>query len=168
MLITKKTKTKDLIPFLNEERFKMVLDSMEEYPLDKPLVEMTIGEFIEALEDGYAMRFLDEKYAYKAFGKLKSFKNQMEGINKFFEMNDVEPSADHKKASIGINFLTFEENMLYKTAEFFHLKNFDEAENVKLSNYLLIYKKESSEAKFQHQWNKIIEMKNKMKNGKRR
>ena len=168
MLITKKTKTNDLVPFLNEERFNMVLDAVEEYPLPKDLICMTIGEFIETLEDGYAMRFLDEKYVYKAFGKLKSFKNQMEGINKFFEMNDVEASEDHKKASNGVNFLTFEENMLYKVAEFFHLKSFDEAEKVKLSNYMLIHKKESSEVKFQHNWNKIIEMKNKMKNGKRR
>lgn len=168
MLITKKTKTEDVLPFMTEENFKKLLDAVDEYPLDKPLIEMTIGEFIETLEDGYAMRFMEEKYVYKSFGKLKSFKNQMEGINKFFEMNEVEPSADHKNASIGVNFLTFEENMLYKTAEFFHLKSFDEAENVKLSNYMLIHKKESSEAKFQHNWNRIMDMKNKTKNGKRR
>lgn len=166
MIITKRTKTKDLLPLLDEERFQKVLDAVDEYPLKKPLLSMTIGQFIEALEDGYAMQYLNEKYVYKAFGKLKSFKNQMEAITRFFKLNEIETSADHKNASNGVTFLTFEESMLYKAAEFFHLKSFDEAENVKLSNYMLIWKKETSEMKFQHNYNKIIEMRNKAKNGK--
>lgn len=168
MLITKKTKTKDVIPFLNEENFEKILKAVDEYPLEKPLLEMTIGEFIEALEEGYAMKYMEEKYVYKAFGKLKSYKNQMEMISKYLQLNDIEPSADQKAAANGVHFLTFEEGMLYKAAEFFNLKSFEEAENVKLSNYMLIHKKESSEAKFQHNWNKIIETRNKAKNGKRK
>lgn len=165
MVITKKTKTKDLVPFLNEERFNMVLDAVEEYPLPKDLICMTIGEFIDALDDSYTIRFFKERRAYKAFGKLKSFKNQLEGITKFLKQNDIEPNKEQKSASQGVNFLSFEENMLYTAAEFFHLKSFDEAEKVKLSNYLLIHKKTSSEAKFQHNYNRIIDMKSK-KNGK--
>lgn len=165
MLITKKTKTKDLLPLLNEERFNRIMDAIDEYPLDKQLVEFTIGEFIDALDDDYTMRFFKEKRAYKAFGKLKSFKNQLEGITKFLKQNDIEPNKEQKSAAQGVNFLSFEENMLYTAAEFFHLKSFDDAEKVKLSNYLLIHKKTSSEAKFQYNYNRIIDMKSK-KNGK--
>lgn len=167
MIITKKTKTKDLIPLLNEERMKMVIDAVPEYPLEKPLIQMTIGEFIDVLEDGYVLKYLNERRAYKAFGKMKSFRNQLEGITKFLEMNNVEPDGNQKAAANGIEFLTFEENMLYTVAEFFHLKSFDEAENVKLSNFLLINKKTTSESKYQYNLNKIIEMKNKAKNGRR-
>lgn len=167
MLITKKTKTKEVIPFLNKERVDLILDAVDEYPLDKPILEMTIAEFSECLSDEYPMKFLNEKYLYKAFGKLKSFKRQLEEITKYMELNKIEPNSEQKQAASGVYFLSFEENLLYTVTEFFHLKSFDEAEQIKISNYLLINKKTSADAKFQHNYNKIMENKNKLKNGKR-
>ena len=167
MLITKRTKTRDILPLLNEERMKTLIDAIPEYPLEKPLLEMTIGEFIDVLDDGYALKYLKERRAYKAFGKMKSFKNQLEAITNFLEMNNVDADNDQRAAANGVQFITFEENMLYTTAEFFHLKSFDEAEKVKLSNYLLINKKNTSETKYQYNLNKIMERKQKTKNGRR-
>lgn len=167
MVITKKTKTKDIIPFLNAERMDTILSAVDEYQLEKPLLEMTISEFIECLDPEYPMMFLTEKYLYKAFGRLKSFRRQLDDITRYLELNKTEPTADQKKAANGVVFPTFEENMLFTVTEYFHLKSFDEAENVKLSNYLLIAKKTSADAKYQYNWNKIMEYKQKTKNGKR-
>lgn len=167
MLITRRTKTKDILPFLNDGTIQQILDAVDEVPLEKPLLEMTIAEFAETMEEDYVLRFLNEKYLWKAFGKIKSLKRQTEEITKFLKMNDVKPSKDQEQAAIGVMFPDMVEQMLIRVTEFFHLKSFDEAENVKLSNYLLIQQKDSSEAKFRHQWDKITEMRNKQRNGRR-
>lgn len=168
MLITKRTKTRDVLPFVTDkEVMDRILDAVEEVPLDKSLIEMTIAEFAETMEEGYMASLLNEKYAWKAFGKIKSFKRQTEEIGKFLKMNELKPSKDQESAAIGVVFPSFEEQMLLTVCEYFHLRSFDEAENVKMSNYMLIQQKQSADAKFQHQYNKIIELRSKAKNGKR-
>lgn len=167
MLITRKTKTKSVLPFLTDERVEQLLEAVEPQPLEKDLTDMTVGEFLDVLEDGYAERFLREKYVYMAFGKLKEFKNQMEGITKYLKMNEIKPNADQERAAIGVEFPDFGEQMLLTVTEYFGLKSFDEAEKVKMSNYMLIAKKQSSEAKFKYQYDKIMEQRMKQKYGKR-
>lgn len=167
MLITRRTKTKSVLPFLNADRLSQILEAVEPYPLDKDVVQMTLGEFFECMDDSYAYKFMEEKYAYVAFGKLKSFKQQMEGIMKFLRMNEVKPNAEQERAAVGVVFPDFEEQALITVTEFFGLKSFDEAEQVKVSNFLLIHKKMSSEAKFKHQYDRIMEQKMKSKHGKR-
>lgn len=168
MLITKRTKTRDVLPFITDkETMDRILDAVEEVPLEKPLIEMTIAEFSETMEEDYMLKFLKEKYLWKAFGKMKSLKRQTEEITKFLKMNDVKPNKDQESAAIGVVFPSFEEQMLLRVTEYFHLRSFDEAEHIKLSNYLLIHQKDSSEAKFRQQYDKIIEMKSKQRNGKR-
>lgn len=167
MLITTKTKTQSVLPLLTIERFEQLLDAVEPQPLPKDLTDMTVGEFLDCLEDGYAERFLKEKYVYMAFGHLKEFKKQMEGIAKFLKMNDIKASAEQERAALGIEFPDFAEQVLLTVTEYFGLQSFDEAEQVKMSNYMLIVKKQSSEAKFKHQYDKIIEQKMKQKHGKR-
>lgn len=168
MLITRRTRTRDVLPFVTDkETMDRIIGAVDEVPLDKPLIEMTIAEFAETTDEDYVLRFLNEKYAWKAFGKLKSLKKQTEEITKFLQMNEVKPNKDQESAAIGVVFPDMVEQMLIRVTEFFHLKSFDEAEQVKLSNYMLINKKDSSEAKFRSNYEKIIEMKNKQRNGRR-
>lgn len=168
MLITRRTKTKEILPFLNDSTIQQILDAVDEVPLEKPLLEMTIAEFAETMEEDYVLSFLKEKYLWKAFGKIKSLKRQTEEITKFLNMNNIKPSKDQESAAIGVVFPDMVEQMLIRVTEFFHLRSFDEAENVKLSNYLLIHQKDSSEAKFKHQWDRLIEMKSKQRSGRRK
>lgn len=167
MLITRRTKTKDILPFLNDSTIQQILDAVDEVPLDKPLLEMTIAEFAETMEEDYVLSFLKEKYVWKAFGKIKSLKRQTEEITKFLKMNEVKPSKDQESAAIGVVFPDFVQQMLLTVTEYFHLSSFDEAEKVKLSNYMLIQQKQSAEMKFKQNYDRIIEMRTKAKNGRR-
>ena len=168
MVITRRTKTKDVLPFLTADRAKEIMDAVDEYPLDRNIIELTIGEFMDCLEDGYAERFLKERYLYKAFGKIKCFRRQMEEISQFLKMNETKPNGEQERAALGIVFPTFGEQMLMTVTEYFHLANFDEAEEIKLHNYLLIMKKNTSENKFKANYEKIISDKIKRQNGKRK
>ena len=168
MLITRRTRTRDVLPFVTDkETMDRIIGAVDEVPLDKPLIEMTIAEFAETMDEDYVLRFLNEKYAWKAFGKIKSFKRQTEEITKFLKMNEVKPSKDQEQAARGVMFPSFEEQMLLTVCEYFHLKSFDEAEKVKLSNYMLIQQKQSAEMKFKQNYDRIIEMRTKAKNGRR-
>lgn len=169
MLITRRTRTRDVLPFVTDkETMDRIIGAVDEVPLDKPLIEMTIAEFAETTDEDYVLRFLNEKYAWKAFGKLKSLKKQTEDITKFLQMNEVKPSKDQEQAAIGVVFPDFVQQMLLTVTEYFHLSSFDEAEKVKMSNYMLIQQKQSAEAKFKHQWDRLIEMKSKQRNGRRK
>ena len=168
MLITRRTRTRDVLPFVTDkETMDRIIGAVDEVPLDKPLIEMTIAEFAETTDEDYVLRFLNEKYAWKAFGKLKSLKKQTEEITKFLKMNEIKPSKDQEQSAIGVVFPDMVEQMLLRVTEYFHLHSFEEAERIKLSNYLLINKKDSSEAKFRDNWNRLLEMKNKQRNGRR-
>lgn len=169
MLITTKTKTKSVLPLLTAERLAQLMEAIEPQPLEKDLTDMTVGEFLDCLEEDYALRFLEEKYLYKAIGKMKEFKRQMEAITKYLQINEVRPNAEQERAAVGVSFPDFGDNILLTVTEYFHLHSFDEAEQVKMSNYLLIHRKLSAEARFKYQYDKIIEQRMKQKyNGKRR
>ena len=169
MLITTKTKTKSVLPLLTAERVARLMEAIEPQPLEKDLTDMTVGEFLDCLEEDYALRFLEEKYLYKAIGKMKEFKRQMEAITKYLQMNEVRPNAEQERAAVGVSFPDLGEQLLLTVTEYFGLKSFDEAEGVKMSNYMLIVKKQTAEAKFKAQFDKIMEQRMKQKhNGKRR
>ena len=168
MLITKRTRTRDLLPLLDRDGVERLLDAVEEVPLDKPLIEMTIAEFAEATGEGYIGSLMRERYAWRAFGKLKSLKRQSDEIERYLGANEVKPSKEHERAAIGVEFPDAVEQMLMTVCEYFHLGSFDEAEKVKISNYMLIQRKQSAEMKYRHQWDAIMEQKNRARNGGRR
>lgn len=166
MLITKKTKTKHLLPLLNtQEKIDQVIEAMEPYPLKKEVLSMTIGEFSHVVleEQEFIKELLSEKLAYKAFGRIKSFRIQMEQLSKWMKKLEVKQSQDEKAASIGVDFPDLIQRMLITVTKFFHLKSFDEAEKCSLSDYLLIFMDQASDVKFQRNYQKLLEMRQKVK-----
>lgn len=164
MKITRRTKVKEVLPLLNEEKMKYLLENIPEYPLNKPILAMTIGEFSEILldEQTYIQTFMSPKeHAYKAFGRLRTFKREMEEVQKWIQKFEIKPSADEKQAAIGIDFPNFITKILITVVQFFGLHSFKEAEAIPLADYLVILQEQSSQIKYQRQYSKIIEMKNK-------
>ena len=162
MQITKKTKVKEVLPFLNEEKTKYLLENIPEYPLDKPIISMTIGEFSEILldEQAYIQTFMSPKErAYKAFGRLRAFKREMDEIQKWMNKFEIKQSAEEKQAAIGIEFPNFVTKILITVVQFFSLHSFKEAEEIPLADYLVILQDQSSQVKYQRQYSKILEMK---------
>lgn len=143
---------------------KYLLENIPEYPLEKPILSMTIGEFSEILldEQSYIQKFISPKeYAYKAFGRLKTFKREMEEVQKWIQKFEIKPSADEKQAAIGIEFPNFITKILITVCNFFGLHSFKEAEVIPLADYLVILQEQSSAIKYQRNYSKLIEQKSK-------
>lgn len=173
MKISKKTKVKEVLPLLiNSDRIEKLLEDIPQYPLQKDIISMTIGEFSQIVlnEESFIGELLkpNEKVLV-AFGRLKTFRKQMENLGKYLEKFNIKQSQDELMAGRGIDFPTSLEKMLITVVQFFGLKSFDEAEKVKVCDYLLILKDNVSNVKFQRNYSKIIEQKSKMKShGKNR
>lgn len=162
MLITKKTRVKDILPLLTEQRMERLLDNIQEYPLEKPILSMTIGEFSEILldEQAYILTLLNPRErAYIAFGQLKSFKRQMEEISTWMKKYEIKQSEEERRAAIGIEFPDFIAKILIIVVQFFGLHSFKEAEQIPLADYLIILQEQSSSIRYQRNYSKIVEQK---------
>lgn len=168
MEITKKTKVKEVLPLLfNEGMMDKILEDVKEYPLEKPILSMTIGEFIEIVlnEQSFVKKIMKpNERAYIAFGRLKSFKKEMEQLMKYIQKFQIKQSSEEKQAAINIDFPDFLSKILLTTTQFFRLHSFKEAESIPLADYILILKDQVSSIQYQRNYSKIMEQKS--KNGK--
>lgn len=164
MKITKRTRVKELLPLLTEKRLEYMLENIQEYPLEKPILSLTIGEFSEILLDQevYIKKLLrPHKKAYIAFGRLKSFRRQMEEVSNFMKRYEIKQSQEEKQAAVGVEFPDFIAKILITVTQFFGLHNFQEAEGIPLADYLVILQDQSSAIKYQRNYSKLIEQKSK-------
>lgn len=169
MRITKKTRTKDILPLLTKERLEDLLEQVEPIPLDKSVLSMTITEFNDVLNDDETLilnLIKENKHVLQFLGKLKSFRNQMQSLNSFFKKLEIKQSPEESAAARGVLFPDMIQKMLLTCCSFFHLKSFEEAEKCKVSDYMLIYQNEAASALYQRNYNKIMEQKQKNKSKK--
>lgn len=167
MIITKRTRLRSVLPLLiDKQRVESVLDDVEEFPLKKDVLSMTVGEFSEIVldEDKFVASILNPRErAYKALGRLKNYKRQMKQLMEWMKKFQIKQSADEKQAAIGIDFPDMCSRMLLTVTSYFGLKSFKEAESVPLADYLLILQDQSTSIIYQRNYSKLIEMKNKTK-----
>lgn len=169
MIISKKTKTVELMPLLaNPDTFDTLIDAVDEVELPKRVISMTCGEFIEATEPDYVMGFLKQKRALKALGMVKSYKRQMDEITKVLKLNRVRETEEMKRSKIGVVFPSFGEDILLTVTEYLGLDRVEKAADVPLSEFLMIHRRKSSESKVSDNYRKIMEQKSRANNGKRR
>lgn len=169
MIIDKRTKTSDLMPLLvNQEMFDRLIEQVEEVELPKRVISMTCGEFIEASEPDYVLGFLEQKRALRALGMIKSYKRQMDEVAKILRLNRVSETEEMKRAKFGVVFPSFGEDILMTVTEYLGLDRIEKAADVPLSEFLMIHRRKSSEAKVSDNYRKIMEQKSKAGNGKRR
>lgn len=168
MKVTRKTLTKSVIPLLTGDRLQKALEDIPAYPLPKPIIEMTLGEFIEAMDETYYARFLRERYAYRALGMIKSYKEEMESIAKMMKRYSVSQTDDERQAAFGIIFPGTAERMLLDVQSRFGLCRLDKApwperlwqrsaEEVSVAEYLIVMKDHGSSAQYQRRYSKIQE-----------
>lgn len=170
MRITKWTKTRDILPILpDKEAWEKVLEAVPPMPLRRPLLSMTVGEVAEIFDDPdtYMALILSERRALKAFGRLKQFNSEVDGISKFIKMYDFKKTQEEEQAARGIVFPTMSQRMLLDCVKFFHLHSMKEAEKVPFADWLTVFQDEASSAKFQRNYSKIIEQKHRLQSKKR-
>lgn len=156
MKVTRRTKMRDLLPLLNEERIRQLVEQIPVKPLDKPLLRMTCGEFIMALDEGYALSLLmGERYAFDAFGKYRQYIEEMQGVTAYLKRYEVESDADEKAAAHGIDFPTMQERILLDCVRHYRLHSTVEAERLPIVDWLLMVKSEGTAAQYQRRLSKI-------------
>lgn len=163
MQVTLDTPTVAVLPLLTKEYMDILMEKIPPRAMQKPIWDMTCGEFIECLDEDYTKCFFEEETIGAAIGHLKTFQTDMENLNKYLKLNEQKETSEEIAAKRNVVFPTFAESILITVAEFFHLKSFEEAENVPFSNYLLIFKNNSAKAKYEAQLNQIYMNKNKTK-----
>ena len=157
MRVTKRTKTTLVLPLLTtDEAFMKAVESVPRVELQTPVLKMTVGEFIEALDEGYVAKFLTEKRAYKALGKTRAYKEDVKSVLDFLRKLEIEPSADEKRASNGVLFPSFGERMLVDCVRWFNLHSMSDAERLPLVDYMIMAKAEAASSKYQRNYNKIV------------
>ena len=156
MKIDRHTRTKRVLPLLSEERLQIILDQVPAVPLKKAVLEMTVGEFIEATDENYVASLLTERRALKAFGRVKQYRQEMKAVYDYLSRYETSTTSEERRAANGIDFPSAQETMLMECVEFYHLRSTDEAQRLPLSDYLLMKKYKGANALFQRRHQEII------------
>ena len=166
MKITYKTKTKDLLPLISEYNFQQLMDLIPEVEY-KSIYSMTISEFADIMED--EAKYIEdnilkkEKYAIDCFGKIKHLQAQMKRFGDFLKKYEIPQNVDEKNAANGVIFPSMVQSMLLTLVEGFNLNSFDQAEKMKVSDWLMLFQKRAAQSLFEYRYNKALETKNKAK-----
>lgn len=155
MKIDRRTRMRSIMPLLTEERVQQLAEQVPCVPLDKPLLRMTCGEFIEALEADYPMRYLRERRVFTAFGHFRQYMEEMRSVTNYIKRCEVEQDADEKAAANGVNFPSLGERILVDCVRHFSLHSTAEAERIPLADWLLMLKSDSAAAQYQRNLSKI-------------
>ena len=91
----------------------------------------------------------------------------MEQLNKFIGRFERKSTAEENQAKRGVLFPSLVQRMLIDVTKFFGLKSFDEAEKVKVADWLLVFQNEAATNLFNYNLQKIFEQKAKLKQRKK-
>lgn len=167
IIITKRTRVRSILPYLYKEgRAEKIMESVPAYPLEKSIYDMTIGEFISIIEN--EEQFVNKimrprERALIAFGRLRTFKTELQNLKKTIEMFQLKQTNEEKQAAVGIMFPDNINRMLITVTQFFHLHSFKEAESIPLGDYLLILQEQYSSIQYQRNYQKILDSQTKIK-----
>ena len=166
--ITKRTKTRDILPLLNADNIERLLDVVPEYPLGTAVLSMKIKQFASILEDeeSFISQLLNEKHALVAFGRLKQYRKEIKQFTNFIKLYDFKEDNDEAQAKKGIVFPKMSMRMLSDCVRYFHLKSFDEAEDYTVSQWLAIFQEDAANALYQRRLHEIFQSKSKQKKKK--
>ena len=150
---------------LSKENIDTLLEKVDEVPLKKPIMNMTINEFglIIQDEETFVLSFFKKRRLFKAIGLLKSYKRQMTEIANFVKQYDVKQTKEEQAAAIGINFPALYSRILITLVKFFNLKSFKEAGKKKVVDWMTIFQDEASSLKYQKTYSDIISQQQKQK-----
>lgn len=188
MKITKHTPLNDVIYFMTTERWSQILDQVTDQDIAsqgwQSIKTYTLGEFIkfsQALEKKDLNYIIDTFFVtshkwyqrpkmptlWEVAVRLKWLFKELEDINKFFESIAIKQDAEERQAGQGINFLNPYISMLIFAQQKFFLHSLEDAEKVKLSEYMAIKKNEVDGIKYQRNLQKIFQQKHQQKQSKK-
>lgn len=163
--ITHRTKTKDILPLLNAENIERLLEVMPEQPLETAIFSMEIRTFADILTDeqSFIESLLSERKALVAFGRLKEYRKEIQQFTAFLKQFDFKETSEEQQAKRGIQFPDMAMRMMTDVTRFFGLKSFDDAERMKVSDWLAVFQSDAASALYQRKLNDIYRRKSEVK-----
>ena len=155
MKITEKTLTRDVLPLLTEKRMADLLERVPAVPLRRHVAGMTIAEFAAVTDGELPSEVTRERHALRCIGKIRSLRDEVKQVGDYIQKMRPNLTEDEKRASFGVDFPTAIERMLLDVAKFFSLHSFEEAEKVKVAEWLLIAKDAAATAKYERNMAKL-------------
>lgn len=155
MKITRETTTDEVLNVLSDH-IEQVIAKIPAYPLKVPFYAMPIGDYLKCTMDGqYLWTLVADKMAYKTFGRLRQFRSECENLAKYLKRYEVEQTEDERRAAFGVPFPSSTERILTTCVKYYHLHSTAEAEKLPLSDYIVAYKDQMSDAMYQRNLAKI-------------
>lgn len=169
MKITKETKLSECSSILKIYDLQAIESKVDDSYLDKfdSILNVTIGEFIMLLRGDET--YLKEYFlkgdlditVYEYCAKAKHLKKEIEKIAKYLKSLGTKQSVNEIEAAKGVDFPTFEENLLIYCQKKFFLNSLKQAEECLLCDFLLLKKDDMANIKFEKNLRKITEPKTK-------
>lgn len=156
-VITDKTKTRTVVALLNDKNIEEFIDQVPEVELDTKITEMTIADFEDAIDDtqSYVSRFLNEKYALIAFGKIKRFRTELESTLNYIKSLSIEGDDREKQASEGIQWPSMCMRMRLDLCESLHLHDLKDAEKKELWQWIAFEQRKSAVEQYNRRFSEL-------------
>ena len=170
MILTRKTRWRDIAPLIGHLDLDAILDKVEEEPLQKDILDITCGDFIGLLnQDSHTAEKVvgSPKAALVMLGRLKTMRRRMKEIGEYITANDYTQDSMVQKAAAGVRFPTPQERILLDVQQRYHLRSLDEAEKAPLTDYLLMVRDQTARAKFESNLQNLQKQKYNLKNKKK-
>lgn len=166
ILITKRTRTRKILPLLTISNITEVIKSVPAIPMEKPLTDWTIEELDEALTSPESFIFkmaLHNRKALVFLGRCRDFMESLEGFQQFVKSFEIKQSAEEKQAANGVPFPSFGNSMLITLVEFYHLHSVEEASKKLVKEWMLVFQHNAANAMFNKRYSDITMKKTKAK-----
>lgn len=151
---------KEVISALTPDEVNDIISKISVSENYKSIFTMNCGEFIETTnnDDWFDECYDSSETLFDFLGKIKGRNEDFKNLNKLLDQNKTSLKSNEKEAQRGVVFPSFAESILIDVAQFFNLKNFEEAANVPFSNWLIIHKHNTANAKFQRNLERINDL----------
>jgi len=171
MKITKETKLSECQALITIDVINEIEKKVDDSYLEKfeSIVSNTVGEFIMLLrgDEEYLKDFFlkgnNDITVYEYAAKSKHLKKEIKGIADYLKRLSVKQKEDEIQATKGIDFPTFEENILIYCQQKFNLNSFKQAESTLLCDFLLHKKNDMANVKYEQRLRLIREPRTKTK-----
>ena len=171
MKITKSTKLSECQAFITIEVLNTIEGKVDDDYLKnfQSIVNNTVGEFIMLLrgDENYLKDFFlkdnSDITVYEYCAKSKHLKKEIENISKYLKSLSTKQSDEEIQAAKGVNFPSFEENILIYCQQKFNLNSLKQAEGTLLCDFLLLKKNDLANIKFEKNLRIINDRKTKFK-----
>ena len=174
MKITKQTKLSECAIFLSQEDLDLIADNVPVEYLSKydSIISDKIGNFIQLIKGDqkyfqeYFFKDNQDITVYEYAARLKHLKIEIDKVVKYLNSLSIKQTDEEIQAAKGVDFPTFEQNILIYVQQKFFLHSIKEVYELPLSDFILHKKSDMANVKYEKNLRMLYERKNNFKGKK--